>query len=100
MGNKKAKRKAQKKAPSARSKKLDQLYVAKAEMTNDGRKLLKVILADAAKAEAAVPKDFEALISKNFGPKFVTRLRNSSKRRQMTPRQYAGAILVKPVGTK
>ena len=94
------KKKANKKTPSAWSKKLDQRYVAKREMTNESRQLLKNCLAAAAKAEAAVPKDFDTALAKVLGAKFVTRLRNSSKRRLMTPRQYAGAILIKPVGKK
>ncbi len=99
MGKKAAKKKAKKKV-SKRSKAMDQKYVAKAEVDSAAKKWLKSAIKANQEAEAKVAKDFEALVKKQFGPKFWTRLVNTAKRRQMQPRQYANAILVKPTGTK
>ncbi len=89
-----------KKAKSAKSKKFDQLYVSKSEIDAKDKTWLKGAIKANKLEEAKVSKAFEATITKHFGVKFWKRLTKTAQRRQMFPRQYANAILVKPTGRK
>jgi len=86
--------------PSAWSQKTDQLYVSKDEVDAKGRAYLIKLEKLSVKAYVNVSKQFEAAVSKKFGPKFLKRLRNVAARRQMSCRQYSRAVLAKPQGKK
>ncbi len=89
-----------KKGPSAWAKKMDQRYVSKAELSNEAKTALKALVKANIVLEQGIDRAFGDAVAAKLGPKFVTRLRNTAKRRQMSPRQYANSILCKPKGKK
>lgn len=89
-----------KKGPSKRSKAADQRYVSKAELKDEDKKKLKALVARNIALEQSIDKAFDISVKTGIGKRFLTRLRNTARRRQMTPRQYVNAILVKPKGKK
>ena len=74
---------------SARSKKLDQLYLSIAELKKGGeyKKLASLV-----KSEEKYFKD-ECMIA--FGPRWLKRLQNSAKRAEKSPFVYAMTVLLK-----
>ena len=75
--------------PSARAKKLDQLYVSKAEIKKN--KQIKALKGAVAYAQWA----FKDECDESFTSQFWNRLVKTAKRRKMTPLQYAEKVLLK-----
>lgn len=74
---------------TARSKKLDQLYVSRKEFKADGR---------AARLQGIVSGldlAFKGTVMAAFGSRFWTRLVNSSKRKGWTPQEFARKVLLR-----
>lgn len=95
-----SKKKKKKKGQTARGKAADQRSVAKAEVDDKAKAFLRGAIKANLEAENQVPASFKASVEKTLGTRFYKRLVYSSNRRQMTPRQYANAILVKAKGKK